>query len=61
MARYRATRDGYIGHYIRAGEFFDFGGPAPSWAVAVVTEPAPADDDPLEEAPPAKSHKKKVK
>lgn len=59
MARYKATRDGYCDHYIRAGETFDFDGPAPSWAEAVEEVTAPPEDDLLGELPAKKSHRKK--
>lgn len=61
MARYRAVRDGYTDHYVRAGEILTLEGPAPSWVVALEEAPVPRSKDAATgEAPVKKSHKKKV-
>ena len=42
MAVYSAVSDGCIGtRYIRAGETFEYDGPAPSWARLVKKDSAP--------------------
>ena len=52
MARYIALADGCVGaHYVRAGESFDYDGPAPQWA-------RPVKDKPVEPAAKAPAPKK---
>ena len=47
--RYKAKEDGFIDRYIRAGEEFEYDGPAPSWG------------EPLEKKAPAKANKASAK
>ena len=56
MARFIALTDGLVGtHYVRAGQEFDFDGPAPAWARSALSAPA------KQKAAPAKQKAAPVK